>query len=216
MVALALATLLLSTPARASLSHKNGALGGSGCGEHRWFRNRERRGVVAARGCDDAARLPQGGRTADSMAIVERERSLSSLTTEDAIAYRSFLRRPLPRERWVGPPRPLVTRVASVRGRAVGAIGGLCFVGVRFDASLVDRITLSVVGTHRRSSYTPRPFAPRMFIPNSNAPLNVREAPWQKWPSRCRLQRCPERAVALDRFGRLATALEGRIPANLD
>jgi hypothetical protein len=31
---------------------------------------------------------------------------LSSLTTEDAIAYRSFLRRPTPRERWVGPPRP--------------------------------------------------------------------------------------------------------------
>jgi hypothetical protein len=39
-------------------------------------------------------------------AIVERGRALSSLTTEDAIAYRSFLRRPGPRERWVGPPRP--------------------------------------------------------------------------------------------------------------
>ncbi|BDD94307.1 hypothetical protein PanNE5_37470 [Pandoraea sp. NE5] len=39
-------------------------------------------------------------------AIVERERPLSSLTTEDAIAYRSFVRRPTPRERWVGPPRP--------------------------------------------------------------------------------------------------------------
>jgi site-specific recombinase XerD len=38
-------------------------------------------------------------------AIVERGRALSSLTTEDAIAYRSFLRRPTPRERWVGPPR---------------------------------------------------------------------------------------------------------------
>ncbi|MFJ4292898.1 phage integrase family protein [Cupriavidus sp. NPDC089707] len=38
-------------------------------------------------------------------AIVERSRALSSLTTEDAIAYRSFLRRPTPRERWVGPPR---------------------------------------------------------------------------------------------------------------
>jgi len=39
-------------------------------------------------------------------AIIERQRPLSSLTTEDATAYRSFLRRPTPRERWVGPPRP--------------------------------------------------------------------------------------------------------------
>ena len=39
-------------------------------------------------------------------AIVERGRALSSLTTDDAIAYRGFLRRPTPRERWVGPPRP--------------------------------------------------------------------------------------------------------------
>ncbi|KJJ99665.1 integrase [Burkholderiaceae bacterium 26] len=39
-------------------------------------------------------------------AIVERGRPLSSLTTEDAIAYRSFLRRPTPRERWVGPALP--------------------------------------------------------------------------------------------------------------
>lgn len=39
-------------------------------------------------------------------AIVERGRALSSLTTEDAIAYRAFLRRPTPRERWIGPPRP--------------------------------------------------------------------------------------------------------------
>ena len=39
-------------------------------------------------------------------AIVERQRALSSLTTEDANSYRAFLRRPTPRERWVGPPRP--------------------------------------------------------------------------------------------------------------
>lgn len=39
-------------------------------------------------------------------AIVERGRALSSLTTEDAVAYRAFLRRPAPRERWVGPVRP--------------------------------------------------------------------------------------------------------------
>lgn len=39
-------------------------------------------------------------------AIVERGRALSSLTTDDAIVYRAFLRRPTPRERWVGPLRP--------------------------------------------------------------------------------------------------------------
>jgi site-specific recombinase XerD len=39
-------------------------------------------------------------------AIVERGRALSSLTTDDAIAYRDFLRHPSPRARWVGPARP--------------------------------------------------------------------------------------------------------------
>lgn len=39
-------------------------------------------------------------------ALVERGCALSSLTQEDAVAYRAFLRRPTPRLRWVGPPRP--------------------------------------------------------------------------------------------------------------
>ncbi|MEX3669804.1 phage integrase family protein [Paraburkholderia phenoliruptrix] len=39
-------------------------------------------------------------------AIIERDCALSSFTTDDAIAYRSFLRRPTPRERWIGPSRP--------------------------------------------------------------------------------------------------------------
>jgi len=39
-------------------------------------------------------------------AVVERGRALSSLTTEDAVAYRTFLRRPTPHGRWIGPPRP--------------------------------------------------------------------------------------------------------------
>jgi site-specific recombinase XerD len=39
-------------------------------------------------------------------AIVERGRALSSLTTEDAIAYRAFLRHPTPHDRWIGPIRP--------------------------------------------------------------------------------------------------------------
>lgn len=38
-------------------------------------------------------------------AIIERGRPLSSLTTEDAVAYRAFLRRPAPHQRWVGPIR---------------------------------------------------------------------------------------------------------------
>lgn len=39
-------------------------------------------------------------------ALVERRAPLSSLTTDDAIAYRAFLRRPAPAARWTGPPRP--------------------------------------------------------------------------------------------------------------
>lgn len=39
-------------------------------------------------------------------AVLEQGRALSSLTTEDAVAYRQFLRRPTPRARWVGPARP--------------------------------------------------------------------------------------------------------------
>ena len=38
-------------------------------------------------------------------AVVERGRALSSLTTEDATAYRGFLRNPAPRSRWVGSPQ---------------------------------------------------------------------------------------------------------------
>lgn len=39
-------------------------------------------------------------------AVIERKRPLSSLATEDALAYREFLRRPGPQVRWVGPSRP--------------------------------------------------------------------------------------------------------------
>ncbi|WP_175748878.1 phage integrase family protein [Burkholderia pyrrocinia] len=42
-------------------------------------------------------------------AIVERRTPLSSLTTDDAIAYRAFLRHPAPAARWAGPPRPRAT-----------------------------------------------------------------------------------------------------------
>jgi integrase len=39
-------------------------------------------------------------------AIVARGVSLSSLATEDAVAYRAFLRQPSPRQRWVGSASP--------------------------------------------------------------------------------------------------------------
>jgi len=38
-------------------------------------------------------------------AIAERGKALSSLNTEDAIAYRAFLRHPTPARRWIGPPQ---------------------------------------------------------------------------------------------------------------
>ncbi len=39
-------------------------------------------------------------------AIIERGKPLSSLTTEEAIAYRQFLRHPTPASRWMGPTAP--------------------------------------------------------------------------------------------------------------
>lgn len=39
-------------------------------------------------------------------AIIERQKPLSSLTHEDAVAYRAFLRRPVPASRWIGPVVP--------------------------------------------------------------------------------------------------------------
>jgi site-specific recombinase XerD len=39
-------------------------------------------------------------------AIIERGKALSSARTEDAIAYRTFLRHPTPKRRWIGPAAP--------------------------------------------------------------------------------------------------------------
>lgn len=39
-------------------------------------------------------------------AILEQGKALSSLTTDDAIAYRTFLRNPGPKRRWIGPVAP--------------------------------------------------------------------------------------------------------------
>lgn len=39
-------------------------------------------------------------------AVIQLGKPISSLTTDDATAYRAFLRNPTPQRRWVGPPRP--------------------------------------------------------------------------------------------------------------
>jgi hypothetical protein len=70
-------------------------------------------------------------------AVVERKRALSSLTTEDAIGYRSFLRHPTPRARWVGAAAEVVAFVATLCGRLVGALRGLCAVGAQCALSLL-------------------------------------------------------------------------------
>jgi site-specific recombinase XerD len=67
-------------------------------------------------------------------AIVQRGKALSSLTMEDAIAYRAFLRKPTPRDRWVGPVTartsarwrpfqgPLAARSAAYALQVIGAL----------------------------------------------------------------------------------------------
>lgn len=64
-------------------------------------------------------------------AIIERGRALSSLTTDDAVAYRSFLRQPTPRVRWVGPARPRT----SPEWRPF--VGGLAANSVAYSLSVV-------------------------------------------------------------------------------
>jgi site-specific recombinase XerD len=59
-------------------------------------------------------------------AIIERDRALSSLTTDDAIAYRAFLRRPTPRDRWVGPPQPRQSPAWRPFGRPLSARSTAC------------------------------------------------------------------------------------------
>lgn len=64
-------------------------------------------------------------------AVVERGRALSSLTTEDAVAFRAFLRHPAPRARWIGPARPR----SSPEWRPF--IGGLSARSVAYALSVV-------------------------------------------------------------------------------
>jgi hypothetical protein len=59
-------------------------------------------------------------------AIVERGRALSSLTTEDATAYRGFLRNPSTTQPmgWATPDK-ILSRVAAIRRRIVATLHGL-------------------------------------------------------------------------------------------
>lgn len=76
-------------------------------------------------------------------AIVVRGKALSSLTTKDATDYRAFLRKPTPRERWVGPPRPRHgAGLAAIRGQPVGPLGGAGARGPQCHVPLAGRTAL--------------------------------------------------------------------------
>ncbi|PXX04225.1 site-specific recombinase XerD [Paraburkholderia tropica] len=79
-------------------------------------------------------------------AIVERRRTLSALTTEDAIAYRAFLRHPSPHSRWVGPVRPRMSPDwrpfnGSLSARSVGH--ALSIIGALFRWLIEQRYVLA-------------------------------------------------------------------------
>ena len=79
-------------------------------------------------------------------AIMERGKALSSLTTEDAIAYRAFLRRPTPRARWVGPARPRLSSEwrpfqGSLSARSVAY--GLSVIGALYRWLIEQRYVLA-------------------------------------------------------------------------
>ncbi|MPW23263.1 Integrase family protein [Paraburkholderia piptadeniae] len=79
-------------------------------------------------------------------AIVERGKALSSLTTEDAVAYRAFLRRPTPATRWVGPQRPRSSSewrpfVGGLSGRSVAH--ALSIIGALFRWLVEQRYVLA-------------------------------------------------------------------------
>lgn len=79
-------------------------------------------------------------------AIVERRKALSSLTTEDAIAYRAFLCHPSPRSRWVGQPRPRSTpdwRPFTGGLSARSAAYALSVVGAMFRWLIAQRYVLA-------------------------------------------------------------------------
>jgi len=65
-------------------------------------------------------------------ALIERGKPLSSLTAEDATAYRAFLRRPTPQQRWIGPTRPR----HSIEWRPFG--GALCARSIAYSLGVLS------------------------------------------------------------------------------
>ena len=79
-------------------------------------------------------------------AVLERNKALTSLTTDDAVAYRAFLRRPTPRARWVGPARPRCSSEwrpfqGELSARSVAY--AMSVVGAMFSWLIAQRYTLA-------------------------------------------------------------------------
>ncbi|MBK5204447.1 MAG: tyrosine-type recombinase/integrase [Polaromonas sp.] len=79
-------------------------------------------------------------------AIVERGKALSSLNTEDAIAYRAFLRHPTPARRWIGPPQARTSQdwkpfVGGLAPRSVAY--ALAVIGAMFRWLIEQRYVLA-------------------------------------------------------------------------
>lgn len=79
-------------------------------------------------------------------AVLERRKPLSSLTADDAIAYRGFLRRPAPAIRWIGTARPRTANdwkpfAGSLSPRSVAY--SLSVIGAMFRWLIQQRYTLA-------------------------------------------------------------------------
>ena len=101
--------------------------------------------------------------------ILERGRALTSLTTEDAIAYRTFLRRPSPRRRWVGPARPRAAndwKPFAEELSARSASYALSVVGAMFRWLMQQRYTLAnpFAGIKVRGGAPVQPLAAARFF----------------------------------------------------
>lgn len=75
-------------------------------------------------------------------AVVQRGKALSSLTAEDATAYRAFLRSPTPNARWVGPARSRV----SPEWRPF--VGPLAATSVKYAVSVLGALFRWLVEQH--------------------------------------------------------------------
>lgn len=75
-------------------------------------------------------------------AVVQRGKALSSLTAEDATAYRAFLRNPTPKARWVGPAR------ARTSAEWRPFVGPLAATSVKYAVSVLGALFRWLVEQH--------------------------------------------------------------------